>query len=342
MAACEAAISLLVTIAVWRLTERRGASLAAGLLALLTPWSLREHAQLLPETVAAPLVLGTALLASRRQTAAAGGVLAVLAASLKLPILLPVLGAVAFGRDRRRGLITLAVTGVLGAVLFLALFGSAGFDNVVRAQRQAGYASASYVFGLWGQAGWNLLPLAVPAVLAWIHRDRIADRDLAKTLAAALAGSLLLLPTVLKFGSSLTVMVVIEPLVLCLAACGVALALDHDHRERVRGLLIAAAAAAVLGAGQIGSLLVSPGDPAVFTRPFAESGPERLLSSAEVDREVARLRACAQDAAFGGPPFLAFRADRRIAGAQPDQFLIRHAPVLASFRRAADSETRLC
>ena len=66
MALCEAATSLLVLLAVYRLTRSRAAALAAAVACLLTPWALREHAQLLPETVAAPLLLAAALAAGRR------------------------------------------------------------------------------------------------------------------------------------------------------------------------------------------------------------------------------------------------------------------------------------
>jgi hypothetical protein len=65
--------------------------------ALLTPWALREHAQLVPETVAAPLLMGAALAASRRATAALAGVLGAVAATFKLAFGLPALLIVLLG-----------------------------------------------------------------------------------------------------------------------------------------------------------------------------------------------------------------------------------------------------
>ncbi len=65
MAGCKAATAVLVGVAVWRLTRRRDAAGGAALLSMVTPWSLREHGQLLPETIAAPLVMACALAASR-------------------------------------------------------------------------------------------------------------------------------------------------------------------------------------------------------------------------------------------------------------------------------------
>ncbi len=78
LAAVELATSALVLVAVWRLTRVRAAAVIAALLVLVTPWALREHAQLLPETFAAPLLLAAALAAGRsrcrtRRRAGGGG-----------------------------------------------------------------------------------------------------------------------------------------------------------------------------------------------------------------------------------------------------------------------------
>jgi hypothetical protein len=341
MAACEAALSLLVLIAVWRLTAHRWAALAGGLLALLTPWALAKHAQLLPETVGAPVVLGAALLASRERGAVAAGLLTALAASLKLPLALAGLGAVLVSRGRRRGLAAFALAGAIALVLFLVLFGSAGIDSVWRTQLRAGRNSAHYIGALWAQAGWNLLPLAVPAVFAWPLRERFADRELARTLAAALAGSLLLLPTLVKVGSSLTVMVMVEPLALCFAVCG-ALWLAQTARERAGRpgpAALAAGAATLLGAAQVIGLLAAPGDPPVFNRPLSARAAQRGLTTAQVDHLVGPIRACPSGSRYPGSPYLAFRAHRRPAGGQPDQFL---ASRLATFRHAVRDEPRKC
>ena len=71
MALCEAATSLLV-LARRPPPDALGAAPRSPLPwpAWLTPWALREHAQLLPETVAAPLLLGAALAAGRGGAAA--------------------------------------------------------------------------------------------------------------------------------------------------------------------------------------------------------------------------------------------------------------------------------
>jgi hypothetical protein len=344
MAACKLVVSLLVLIAVWRLTGRRDAALLAALASLVTPWALREHAQLLPETLAAPLVMGAALAASRRTTAALAGASGAVAAAFKLALVLPALAIVLFGRDVRRGLLGFASTGFVLAVAFLALFGKPLWTSVVHAQAQAGSASLQYVAGLWAQAGWNVLALLVLAALAWPGRARLRDPDLARSLLAASVGSLLLLATLLKSGSYLTAMIVVEPPLVCLAACGVVTALSGREAAAPRpgNRMIVAALAVALLAAQVGSLLVSPDDPKLFTRPLAASGPARTLSDAEVRAAARAIAACPPGSTYAGPPYLAFVARRDAAGDQPDPFIIHAAPVLRASRIRADADPRIC
>ncbi|MDO8210771.1 hypothetical protein [Conexibacter sp. CPCC 206217] len=363
MAAVELVTSGLVLVAVWRLTGARWAAVVAALLALVTPWALREHAQLLPETFAAPLLLGAALAASRARTALLAGVLAALATAFKLAFGLPALAlllAAASRAVRLRALLAFVATGIVLVALSLALFGDSVLDGAVRAQRESGLAGLSYVGGLWAQGAWNLLPLLVCAALAWPLRARIGDPDLQRTLAAGALGALLLFLTLLKTGSYLTLVVVVEPLLLCLAAAGVVAAVrpvadaqqvgssppaagGGDAARFGSAPLAALAAVAILfGVLQVGSLLVAPDDRGIFTRPLAASGPQRQLTPSEVDVAVAAIRACPPQRATSGPPFLAFAAGRRIAGDQPDQFILAHAAVLARFQAEADADQPRC
>ena len=341
MALCAAATSILVLVAVRRLTGSRPAAVAAAVASLFTPWQLREHAQLIPETIAAPLVLGAAILAARRTTAVLAGVLAALAAACKLAFLLPALAIAAASRAPRRSLAGLVLVGAAAGAAFLALFGGPLWTDAVHAQTQTGRASLRYVAGLWLQAAWNLAPLVGLAGAAWPRRDAIADPALARSLAAAAAGSLLLLATLLKQGSYLTVLVVAEPPLLCLAASGLVLTWrrQRGRAPAQRGLALAAVA---LLAAQAASLIVSPADPIAFTRPFAASGPAEVSSSRAVRAAAAAIRRCPRGTVYAGPPYLAFVAGRGIAGSQPDQFIIAHASVLARFRAAADRDPRIC
>ena len=350
MALSEAATSLLVLVAVWRLTRRPGIALGAAVACFLTPWALREHAQLLPETVAAPLLMGAALAAGRRGGGAvAAGVLGALAVSLKVAFALPALAIVLAARERRRALSAFAVAGAILALTFLLIFGEPLWSNVVAGQAQTGRAALSYVGGLWAQAGWNLAGLLVLAALAWPGRTAIADPALARGLLAASLGSLLLLATLLKHGSYLTVLVVAEPPLLCLAACGVAALLRGRQPASGaaasgvwRARALAGAAAVALLFAQVASLLAAPDDPALFTRPLAASGPARVLSDAEVARPVAAIRRCPAGTTYPGPPYLAFVARREIVGSQPDQFMIHNAEDLDRFRRAVQNDPSVC
>jgi hypothetical protein len=334
------ATSLLVLVCAWRLTCSRAAAVLAGVLALLTPWALREHAQLVPETLAAPLLLGAALAGSRagRGGAAVAGLLAALAVACKLAFVLPGAAVLLAARRRWHALLGFAAAGAVLAGTLLLAFGEPLLDGAVRAQRQTGTAGLHYVGGLWAQAGWNLLPLLACAALAWPARRALADAALLRTLVAAALGGLLLLLTLFKHGSYLTVVVAIEPPLLCLAAAGVTAAM----RTRAFAPLALAGGAAVLAALQVGSLLIAPGDPRLFTRPFAASGPAWTLSPSEVDRAVAAARACPPRVATSGPPYLAFAAGRRLAGDQPDQFIVEHAAVLARFRAAVARDQPRC
>ncbi len=151
-------------------------------------------------------------------------------------------------------------------------------------------------------------------------------------------GSLLLLATLVKHGSYLTVVVVAEPPLLCLAACAVAATL----RERSRARTVVVAAALTLAVVQVASLVVAPANPSLFTRPLAASGPARAMTSDEVAAAAAELRRCPDDSAYGGAPYLAFVAGREIAGSQPDQFIVSAAPILAEFRRTVEAEPAIC
>jgi len=334
------ATSSLVLACAWRLTRSRVAAVLAGVTALATPWALREHAQLVPETFAAPLMLGAALAGARggRGGAVLAGVLAALAVAFKLAFVLPAAAVLLASGRRGRALMSFFAAGAVLAGAFLLAFGEPLLDGAVRAQRQTGTAALHYVGGLWAQAGWNLLPLLACAALVWPARRMLADAALLRTLAAAALGSLLLLLTLFKHGSYLTVVVAIEPPLLCLAAAGVTAA----ARTRATGRLLLAGGAAVLAALQVGSLLAAPGDPRLFTRPLAASGPAWTLSPSGVDRAAAAIRACPPSDPTSGPPYLAFAAGRRIAGDQPDQFIVEHAAVLARFRAAVARDQPRC
>ena len=175
LSAADLATGALVLAATWRLTRRRAPAVAAGLLALVTPLALHDHALLTPETLAAPLVMAAALLGARPgRVAAVGGALGALAAACKLAYVLPAIG-IAVAVRRRGYLAGLAAAGGLLAAVALIAFGSPLVRGTVTAQAETGFAALGDVAGLWAQAAWNLLPFAVPAIAAVALRGRAAD-----------------------------------------------------------------------------------------------------------------------------------------------------------------------
>ena len=336
----DLATGALVLAATWRLTACRAPAVVAGLLALFTPLALHDHALLTPETLAAPLVMAAALLAARPgRAAAAGGALGALAAACKLAYVLPAIGIAVAVRRRgyAAGLPAAAAAMTLAA---LVAFGQPLVRGTVMAQAQTGLAGLGDVAGLWAQATWNLLPFAVPAVAAIALRSRARDEALLRALLGALGGALLVLGTLLKQGSYLNVVVVAEPPALALAAFG-AVAL-WERRAVAPAALAAAALGAALWAVEVGSLLASPGDPALYGRPFAASAPGWVFGASAVDRRVAAARACPPGRAYSGPPYLAFLARRRMPGDQPDQYILTQADTYRAKRDAAGRDQPRC
>jgi hypothetical protein len=335
LALVELVTGVLVALSVWRLSGRGRVAIADGLLLPLLPLTLHEHAQLLPETLAAPLVLGGAIWCARSGRAAAGGALLALATACKLAFGLPALVIVLAAGARRRALAGFVLVGAVLLVMGLAIFGTPLWRETVRAQLQVGTASLHYVGGLFAQAAWNELPLVAGATAALLLAHRTRDRALMRSLAAAAGAGLALGLTLFKRGSYIDVFVVAEPPLLALAACGAAWAWE---RARARWLV---AVMGLLLALQSLSLLIDPGDPLVARRPFAASDLQYSLSPAAVDRAVTIARRCPHGFAYGGSPFIAFLADRRMPGDQPDSFIIT-APINAPFAHAAAADIPVC
>jgi hypothetical protein len=326
----------LVALSVWRLCGRGAVALAAGALAPLLPITLHEHAQLLPETLATPLVMAGALWSTRRERAVAAGALLALAVACKLAFAVPALTIALASVARRRALAGLLLAAGALALAGQAVFGTALWREVVRAQFEVGDSSVHYVAGLLSQAAWNELPLIACAGAALLLARRARDRALLRTLAAAAGGGLVLGLSLFKRGAYIDVFAVAEPPLLALAACGATWAWEGTRSRRI---------VPVLGAfliAQSVSLLIDPGDPGVARRPFSGYGLQYALSPAAVDRAVAAARRCPPRLAYSGAPFIAFLAHRRPPGDQPDVFIIASAAVNAPFARRADVDTPRC
>jgi hypothetical protein len=328
----------LVGVCVWRLSGRRSMAIAAAAMAPLLPISLREHAQLTPETVAAPLLLGGAMWCARVERARAGALALALAPAFKLAFAVPAVAIALSSPARRRATVWLLVFAGLLALVSIIVFGTGVWREAVEAQWQVGRASLHYAVGLLAQGIWSELPLlgGAAAALVLARRGEIRDGDLMPTLTAAAGAGLLLGLTLFKRGSYLNVLVVAEPPLLALAACGAVWSWAHW-----RGSRPVVAALGLLLILQSISLLVSPGNPWAAKRPGARSGLAWSAGPATVDAMVSAARHCSHRLSDSGDPYYAFLSGRRMPGAQPDLFMLGYARADSMFAaRAARDEPR--
>jgi hypothetical protein len=332
--------SALAGVCVWRLTGRRWLVATVVVITPLIPISLHEHAQLTPETLAAPLMLAGALLGARKGGGTAAGALLALAAACKFAFVIPALAVALVCAERRRATVALVIGGAILAGISLAVFGGGVWRDAVQAQLQVGRPPLHYSGGLLAQAAWTEFALVIGAVaavwLAYRGEPSVTDRELVRTLAAAALGGLALALTVFKRGSYINVLVVAEPPLLVLTVCGALWSVERWRASRPVVALLGA-----LLALQSISLLTSPGDPWAAKRPGARSGLAWSAGPAEINREVAAARRCPLGEAYSGGPYVAFLAGRRMPGYQPDVFILANAPAVASFAaRAARDQPR--
>jgi hypothetical protein len=307
-------------VLVWRLSASRAAAVAAVPLALLMPWTLREHGALLPELLFAPLAFAALLLAPRGAGVAAGAL-----AFVKAPFVLPAIALVLVARERR--VAALWALGMFGALGFgsLAVYGTEMWTQVVVAQFEVGRAGLDDLVGTWAQAAWNDGWLAIGALVAWHFRRTLEPRLLRATLALALATALTVLTT-WKIGTSLTVLVPLEAVLLPLTLAGV-VAAHRAHGTRATVLVCALIA---LPVAQALSLLARPhvNGAHPFLRPGSQPRYGVNLTGSEVDVAVAAARRCPASIPYSGPAFVAFVSGRRMPADQPDRFLPARAEVL--------------
>ena len=346
MGLLQLAGALLGAGAVWRMTESAAATALAAVVVLLTPWQVHASGALTPELIAPVLLLGGALLAGRADRAALVGVLAGACAFVKVPYVLPAAVLVLCSADRgRAGRWAVGVL-ALEVVAATAVFGGALWRDTLQAESQSGYRGLSNLAGVWAQAGWTLVWLAVPAAVAVALRGRGHRPRLTLTLAALCVAMGLTGFTTAKDGTGLNVLVPIEALLVPLAVAGATWGLAAARASATRtGLRVAGALAAlavVVSVAQGLSLLTEPHAGAPFLRPGLSSGWGIELTPGQVDAQVAAVRACDPRLASSTSAYVAFLAHRRMPGDQPDGFLPAHARVLAPVLAEVASDRPLC
>jgi hypothetical protein len=330
VAALQLAAGLFAGQIVWRITRNVATSVLTPAAMLLTPWAVQEHGALTPELVSLPLLLGALLACRRSSTLPVTGVLCGLLPLVKVPDALPALVIILCSTEVRRTAAYATITLLLGLVGAFVLGGDALWREVVVAQTQSGFHSLGAIKGWFAQVAWNLSGLVLCCVLAWRFRARANDAGQLRAVLMTSVAALVTLLSELKNGTGLNVAVPVEAVLLPGAMCGVALAWPTAARARRSHLLTAGVAVLVLifTLAQSISLLVSPTDPEPFLRAAsARVGWAVGLTRAELAAAVRAARACPRGSVFGGPPFIAFVAGRRVPDDQPDGF-ITATPVL--------------
>ena len=329
----------LVATAVLRLTGSSPGAVLAGLAAIVAPWSLHEHALLMPETFGAPLVMGAALLAARARTAAWAGLLAAVAVGFKWPFLL--CGSRWRLRRRPRGATSRrSPAGSPRGSCSRSRCSEPGGSTTISwspSSRSAGRTCArSAPTSCRGRGTcsrcWCRRPSVSPSGTA-----RATRRCCARSAAAGLA-AFVLVGTITKTGTYLNSIVLLEPPLVALAAAGAVWLLREG---RPRWGIAAVAAALLLVCVQAASFVAGPDDPGLFLRPFSARGHVWTNADATA-RAVAAARRCPQGVAYSGQPFIAFVARRRMPGGEPDQFLMAKSPVASRAAAKAAAEPQRC
>lgn len=337
----------LLSLVVWRLTRSGWAAAVVAPLGVLLPWTVHEQGLFTAEPLALPLLAGAAVLGARPRGSAWAGALLAVAVGVKLPMLIPAFVGLWFVADRRRATVAFGV--VLAVVIggSLAGFGSGIVDQAILAQTEVDRHSPKYIAQITVQALWNLAPVLLGVVVLAVARRRgwRSEDEPQWRIAVGLAlGIALSYASVLKDGTSLTVLPPIEALLLPLAVVGgwlgVSGVVAPGRRRAAHGV---AGLALVFFLMQPLSLLVDEQHGGrLFLRPFSGPAWGVNLTREETDSQIAQLNRCPTHVASNLTTTVTFRARRRMPGDQPDTFLPSRASRLAHVQRNVVADTSRC
>lgn len=337
----------LLSLVVWRLTRSGWATAVVAPLGVLLPWAVHEQGLFTAEPLALPLLAGAAVLGARpRGSAWAGGLLAV-AVGVKLPMLLPAIVGLWFVADRRRAAV--AFGAVLAVVVggSLTAFGTGVVEQAILAQTDVARHSPKYIAELTVQAGWNLVPVllgVLALVMARRRGWRSADEAQWRVAVGLAFGVAITYASVLKDGTSLTVLPPIEALLLPLAVVGgwlwVSGAVSPARRRAAR--VAAGLALAFLLVQPLSLLADARHGGRLFLRPLSGPAWGIGLTRDEMASQVAQLNQCPAHLASNLTTTVTFRAQHRMPGDQPDTFLPSRAERLAHVHRAVVADMPRC
>lgn len=337
----------LLSIVVWRLTRSGWATAVVAPLGVLLPWAVHEQGLFTAEPLALPFLAGAAVLGARPRGSAWAGALLAVAVGVKLPMLIPALVGLWCVADRRRAVVAFGV--VLAVVVggSLAAFGGGIVEHAILAQTEVARHGPKYIAEITVQAGWNLAPVlfgVLALVMARRRGWRSADEAQWRIAVGLAFGTAATYASVLKDGTSLTVLPPIEALLLPLAVVGGWLWVSGVvTAERRRAVRLAAGLALLFLLVQPLSLLVDARHGGrLFLRPLSAPAWGVNLTRGESDSQVAQLRRCPAHVASNLATTVTFRARKRMPGDQPDTFLPPRARRLAHVAGAVAGDVPRC
>lgn len=311
------------------------------------PWAVHEHGLFTAEPLALPLLAAAAVLGARPRGSAWAGALLAVAVGVKLPMLIPALAGLWCVADRRRAIAAFSAVLAVVVVGSLAAFGPGVVEQAIFAQTEADRHGPKYIAAITVQAGWNLAPVLLGLLALAVARRRgwrSADEAQWRMAVGVAVGIAATYPSVLKDGTSLTVLPPIEALLLPLAIVGGWLwvsGLVEPTRRRAAGLA-AGLAAAFLVMQPLSLLADARHGGHLFLRPFSGSAWGINVTRDETDSQVAQLRQCPAHVASNLTTTVTFRARHRMPGDQPDTFLPSRAPRLADVAGAVAADVPRC
>lgn len=337
----------LLSIVVWRLTRSGWATAVVAPLGVVLPWTVHEQGLFTAEPLALPLLAGAAVLGARPRGSAWAGALLAVAVGVKLPMLIPALAGLWFVADRRRAAV--AFGAVLAVVVggSLVAFGGGVVDQAILAQTEVDRHGPKYIAEITVQAVWNLAPVLLGVLALVVARRRgwrSADEAQWRIAVGLALGIAATYASVLKDGTSLTVLPPIEALLLPLAVVGgwlwVTGVVAPARRRAVR--VVAGLALAFLLMQPLSLLADARHGGHLFLRPLSDPAWGVNLTRDETVKQVAQLNGCPVYVASNLTTTVTFRARHRMPGDQPDTFLPSRTPRLADVAGAVAADVPRC
>lgn len=333
---------------VLRITGSRLGGVLTPAAILLTPWAVHEHGALTPELVALPVMLGAALLSADDRRAVTAGLLCGVLPLIKVPFVIPAVVLIALSRAPRRTAAWAVVTLGAGLAATTLFAGTDFWRDAFFAQTQTGGRSLGLLKGFWAQAGWNVLGLLFCAAVIVRYRASTGNQPLLRATLGLAAANAITFLTNFKQGTGLNITVPVEAGLVPLAACGAIFAFRSARTVRPAGNTRSALVAAACGLAiaftlaQSASLIASPRNPVPFLRAGSRPAWEITMTRPQLSAAVTAARACPAAVPYGGPPLIAFLANRSVPADQPDEFITTRAPTLSRVASRLAAVKRIC